>query len=153
MGRKWLILGLLIALLCATSCKDNYYIENNLHGVWQVVSVDNYSTDVITYPQGTLYYMFQRSIVALCYKHLDIPERMERNIAHFDMVTSDSIGMGDFRAYTTGEGNLVNNEEKVSVSSLRKYGIFEDYTLFHMQLSKDKMMLTSDSACIILRKY
>lgn len=153
MGRQWLILGILITLLCTTSCKENYYIESDFHGMWQVTSIDSYSTGVTTYPQGALYYMFQRSMIALCTKHLDIPGSMTRSIAHFDIVASDSIGMGDFRKHTTGEGSYVNQEEKEPVRSLNKYGIYDDYTIFHVQMSKQQLILTSDSARVVLRKY
>lgn len=149
---QYLIAGALITLLCATSCKDNYYIENDLHGVWQITSIENLSTNEITEAQGDLYYMFQRTMVMLCHKY-QTPETMSRVIAHFDFIEPDSIGMGDFRVYTTGEGNNVNDEVKVSVSSLNKFGIFQNYTTFHLQQSKQKMTLTSDYSRIELRKY
>ena len=148
----YIIVGVLTTLLCTTSCKDNYYIENELHGVWQITSVEKFSTNEITETQGNLYYMFQRSMVMLCHKY-ETPESMSRVIAHFDLIEPDSIGMGNFRVYTTGEGNNINNETKVSVKSLNKFGIFQEYTTFHLQQSKQKMTLTSDSARIELRKY
>ena len=153
MNYRLYILGVLLAILSFISCKDNYYIENDLHGMWQVTSIYDFSTDETINPKGTLYYLFQRSMVSLCYNHLDIPERIDEFIAHFDLMGSDSIGMGDFRYSTSGEGDKVNKETKVPISSLIRFGIYQDYTIFHMQQSKKKMVLTSDSACIVLRKY
>ena len=140
-------------MLSFTSCKENYYIENDLHGMWQVTSIEKLSTGEIFSPQGTLYYLFQRSMVSLCYSYLNMPERLDEFIAHFDLMGSDSIGMGDFRYGTSGEGDNVNKETKVSINSLNRFGIYQDYTIFHLQQSKKKMVLTSDSACIVFRRY
>ena len=153
MKRLLYFLGVLVFTLNAISCKDCYFIENDLHGVWQVTSVERLSTGEVAEPAGDLYYMFQRSMVMLGRRSLTVPESMVRYIAHFDFLSSDSLGMGDFRLFSTGEGSQINKEEKVPVSSLRKYGIFEDYTLFHMQLSRNKMILISDSARVVMRKY
>ena len=153
MKRLLYFLGVLVFTLNAISCKYCYFIENDLHGVWQVTSVERLSTGEVAEPAGDLYYMFQRSMVMLGRRSLTVPESMVRYIAHFDFLSSDSLGMGDFRLFSTGEGSQINKEEKVPVSSLRKYGIFEDYTLFHMQLSRNKMILISDSARVVMRKY
>ena len=153
MNCRLYILGVLIAMLSFTSCKENYYIENDLHGMWQVTSIEKLSTGEFFSPQGTLYYLFQRSMVSLCYSYLNMPERLDEFIAHFDLMGSDSIGMGDFRYSTSGEGDKVNRETKVPIDSLNRFGIYQDYTKFHLQQSKKKMVLTSDSACIVFRRY
>ena len=148
----YMVVGVLTTLLCATSCEDNYYIENDLHGVWQVTSIENLSTNEITEIPGDLYYMFQRTMVMLC-QNYETPESMSRVIAHFDFIEPDSIGMGGFRVYTTGEGANIHKENKVTIKSLNKFGIYQDYTTFHLVQSKQRMTLTSDSARIELRKY
>lgn len=135
------------------SCKDYYYIENALHGVWQVTSIERLSTGNVIKPGGRLYYMFQRSMIKLCENHLDIPEAITDYCAHFDLIAQDSIGMGHFRVSTTGEGDYVNHEEIIPLTKIQKFGFYQDYTVFHMQLSKNKLTLTSDSAQIILRRY
>ena len=152
MGYKMRILGILITMLLSfTSCEDCYYVENGLHGMWQVLSVERLATGEKNMGQGKLYYMFQRTMVSLGYND-SLPESMPSYIAHFDVV-EDSIGMGIFRHYSTGEGNNIDREVKVSLSSLRKFGIYEDFTMFHVERSKRKLILTSDSAHIVLRKY
>lgn len=153
MRKSIYILGALVSLLSMASCKKHYYIENDLHGVWQITSVEKLSTGEVNPTKGELFFMFQRTMVALCENYIDIPESMARVIAQFDLIEPDSIGMGDFRVYTTGEGDYINQETKVSISSLNKFGIYQDYTMFHLQQSKQKMTLTSDSARIVLRKY
>lgn len=152
MKRLLYIVGVLVLTLNAISCKDHYYIENDLHGVWQVTSIEKLSTGEVTEPAGDLYYMFQRSMVMLGQRST-VPGSMKRYIAHFDFVGSDSLGMGDFRNYTTGEGNYVNQESKIPLGRLHKFGLYQDYTMFHMLQSKQKLILTSDSARLILRRY
>ena len=153
MRRTLYILGILVLTLNAISCRDHYYIENDLHGVWQVTSVERLSTGEVTEPTGELYYMFQRSMVMLGHKLLEVPESMTRYIAHFDLVNEDSIGMGDFRNYTTGEGDFVNQESKIPLGSLHRFGLYQEYTMFSMQRSKQELILTSDRARVTLRKY
>lgn len=153
MKRLSYLLGILALILNVTSCKDNYFIENDLHGVWQVTSVERLSTGEVTEPAGELYYMFQRSMVMLGHKHLGVPESMTRYIAHFDFVGSDSLGMGDFRNYSTGEGNYVSQESKIPLESLHRFGLYQEYTMFHMVQFKQNLILTSDSSRVALRKY
>ncbi len=153
MKRNHYLSVILILILGLTSCKDNYYIENNLHGMWQVISVERLSTGEISESQGQLYYSFQRTMVKLGYKDTNILENMVNYIAHFDLITSDSLGMGYFRNGTTGEGDFVNIENRVPLQSLYKFGIYQDYTTFYKQQSKQELILTSDSARIVLRKY
>lgn len=147
------ILNVITIVLCLTSCKDNYYIENNLHGLWQIISVEKLATNEVIEAQGELYYAFQRNMVALCHKQINVPEVIERYIAHFDLFETDSVGMGDFRFSTSGEGDKNNQETKVPLDYLHRFGLYQDYTIFHMQQLKGKMILTSDSACIVLRMY
>ena len=71
----------------------------------------------------------------------------------FDIVASDSIKMGGFRIHSTGEGEQMNKEKEVAVESLRKFGLYQDYTTFYMEQSKQKLILTSDSALVELRRY
>ena len=140
-------------MLCFASCEDCYYVENDLHGIWQVTSVERFSTGEVTEPQGQLYYSFQRTMVMLSDVDLEVPNKLKRYIAHFDLMDSDSIVMGDFRNRTTGEGGFVNQETKISLELLQKFGLYQDYTTFHMERTKQNMILTSDSAQIVLRKY
>jgi hypothetical protein len=118
-----------------------------------VRSIERFSTGEKTEPQGTLYYLFQRSMVSLCYNYLNIPEKLTNFIAHFEQIAPDSIGMGNFRKSTSGEGDKVNREDVVPVSSLNKFGIYQDYEIFHVELSKEKLVFTSDSVRIVFRMY
>lgn len=152
-SRLYYILSVVVIVLCLTSCKDNYYIESKLHGLWQMVSIESLTTNEVIEARGEFYYAFQRSVVALCYKELNVPETIERYIAHFDLFETDSVGMGDFRKNTSGEGDKNNLETKVPLEYLHKFGLYQDYTIFHMQQSKQRLILSSDSVRILLRKY
>ena len=151
--RKLYIYGILAFMFTSVSCKDNYYIENDLHGMWQVTSVEDLSTGDVAEVKGELYYSFQRTMVMLSDVDLETPSKLTRYIAHFDLVESDSIGMGEFRNRTTGEGSLVKDEIKIPVERLHKFGIYKDYTMFHMSQSRKELILTSDRARIVLRRY
>ena len=147
------LLGMLSLMLCLTSCGEYYYIENDLHGLWQVTSVERLSTGEVAESQGQLYYSFQRTMVMLSDVDLEIPGKLKRYIAHFDFLASDSISMGDFRNRTTGERDFVLQETKIPLELLCKFGLYQDCTTFHMEQSKQRLILTSDSACVVLRKY
>ena len=154
MVRRWMYaLSLLVVMLCIISCGNHYYIENDLHGMWQVSSVEDLMTDEVFDAKGELYYMFQRSMVLLYYKQQYANSGNERYISHVDVVGEDSLRIGYFRVYTTGEGDLVNQEVKVSLDRLRKFGLYDEYTTFRMDYTKQKLILASDSARIVLRRY
>lgn len=144
------ILSLLVFLLCFYACKDNYYIEHELHGMWQVTSIERLNTDQTSeIYDGHLYYFFQRSMVMLGQKMTNDTGMTDFYKSHFEVIGSDSIRMGDFRYAPT----YANSEDKASLRDLRKFGLFQDYTTFYMEQSSHKLILTSDSARIELRKY
>lgn len=154
MKRLLYFVGVLVLTLNAISCKDHYYIENDLHGVWQVTSIEKLSTGEVMLARGKLYYSFQRTMVMLGYKHSNVPEEgMENYISHFDFITQDSIGMGFFRVSTSGENGKDAYEQKIPLEALHKFGIYQDCTTFYMELSKQNLILTSDSARIVFRRY
>lgn len=146
--RKYLyLLGILTFTLGFISCRDCYYVENDLHGIWQVTSIENKISGEIVNPHGVLYYSFQRSMVKLGFKYLDIPEGMVNYISHFDFLTPDSIGMGEFVFYSTKE------DVKVPIDSLHKFGIFQDYTIFGVEYNKHILKLSSEKSLVVLRRY
>lgn len=147
------LIHILFVLLCLSSCKDCYYVENDLHGIWQVMSIEKFPEGKVTEARGQLYYMFQRTMVQLGYKPLNSSKSMKHYISHIDFIGQESLGMGGFRARTTGEGDYVNKESKIPLDSLRRFGLYNDYTTFYMEQSKQNLILISDSARIVLRRY
>ena len=136
-----------LIMLCLSSCRDCYYIENDLHGIWQVTSIVNRGTGEVIDPQGLLYYSFQRSMVKLGYKQSSMPESMVNYISNFDIIAQDSIGMGGF-VYSS-----VKEDRIVPLDSLRRFGLFQEYTVFGVDNNKHELKLLSDSSLIELRKY
>ena len=86
MKKQLYILLLFVFMLCFAACKDCYFVENDLHGLWQVTSITPKSSGDVIDPQGTLYYSFQRSMVKLGYKNPDIPESMVYYVSCFDFL-------------------------------------------------------------------
>ena len=131
-----------------TSCQEYSYIENELHGFWQVIQVENTLTGESSETKGDLYYSFQRSMVMLNYKSPTKPsgQMMTQYITTFDLST-DSITMGDFRIN-------MEYDKKVDLEALHKFGIYDEYTTFAWNIEKKHtLILTSDKARITLRKY
>lgn len=136
---------LVIWVLC--SC-ESYLINGDLDGFWQVQTVEHLETGKITEGNNKFFYSFQRHIVQLTKHYSNGAAVLEAQYhAGFEW-KNDSIGMGDFRVY-----DLYGCKKKAPASELKKFGLYQDYTMFHMQMSKQQLVLTSDSARIILRKY
>ena len=91
---------LFFVVLCHVACQENYYIENELHGLWQVTRVEDKTTGESTEAQGELYYSFQRNMVILGYNAPDKPTGlMMTQYASEFYLNSDSLEIGDFRIY------------------------------------------------------
>lgn len=145
------ILNLLIvftALLCHTSCQKYSYIENELHGLWQVMSVEDKTTGEITEAQGELYYSFQRNMVIVGYNTPSKPTglMMTQYISEFNL-KEDSIEINNFLDYP-------KCEYKAPLQALKKFGIHDEYTTFWIDHPKKSVLiLESDQARVTLRKY
>lgn len=138
----------LIILLCHTSCRKYSYIENELHGLWQVTSVEDKTTGEVTEAQGELYYSFQRNMVIVGYNSPNKPTglMMTQYISDF-LLEDDSIQINNFRIYQ-------EYEKRAPSEALRKFGIHDEYTTFHIERSKKGLMtLDSDKARVELFRY
>lgn len=141
------LLTYLFALMLA-SC-ESYLINGDLDGFWQVQTIERLETGEIVQCNNEVYYAFQRHLVQLTqYSSTHVMGQMAtRYHASFNW-EGDSISMGDFREY-----DLNGSKKKAPLSVLRKFGLYQEYTTFHIDLSKESLILTSDSARICLRKY
>lgn len=139
---------ILIVLLCLISCQKYSYIENELHGLWQVISVEDKTTGEITEAQSELYYSFQRNMVIVSYNSPNKPTglMMTQYISDFHL-DGDSIQMDNFRIYQ-------EYEKKAPQKALKKFGIHDEHTTFHIEKTKEgRMAFESDKARVELRKY
>ena len=143
------ILFIVILLLGNISCQKSSYIENEMHGIWQVNSIKELTTNNTTQAKGDLYFSFQRNMVILGCRTESKPLGLaiaEQYVSEFDL-TSDSIRMGDFRIY-------MEYENKAPLQHLHKFGIYDEYTTFHMERpTKNSLILSSRKARITMRKY
>lgn len=147
--KKQTIFLMVISLICYSSCKENSYIENEMHGLWQVSTIEEFVTGEIIQGEGNLYFSFQRNMMILGYRNESKPigtGLSGQYICEFDLM-GDSIRMGDFR----NRGNL---ESKVPLKNLHRFGIYDEYTTFAIERpNRSLLVLKSDKAHITMRKY
>lgn len=130
------------------SC-ESYLINGDLDGFWQAQTIEKLETSEITHCNNEVFYAFQRHLVQLTQigpSHV-MGQMGARYHANFDWA-NDSISIGDFHEY-----DLYGSKKQVPLSELKKFGIFQNHTTFHIELSKNRLTLTSDSARIVFRKY
>lgn len=150
----YLKLHIFLICICTVSCQKSSYIENELHGLWQVTKVEEKNTGRTIQPQGDTYYSFQRNMVMLGYKS---PNRPTGVIAIGETTTTyyvsdfylenNSIQMGDFRIY-------MYYDKKAPANMLTKFGIYDDHTTFAIERpNKNALIFESDKARITMRKY
>lgn len=148
MNRIHTTLLILLTLYCCTSCQEYSYIENELHGLWQVTSVEDKTTNMITQAQGELYYSFQRNMVIVGYNSPSKPTgmMMTQYTSNF-FLNGDTIEINDFRIYQ-------EYETKAPLQALKKFGIHGEHTIFTIERpKKSALILDSDKARVVLRKY
>ncbi len=143
------ILTVSFALILLFSSCESYLINGDLDGFWQVQEIEQLETGDIVQCNNEFFYAFQRHIVQLTkYPPTHVMGQMgTRYHACFDW-QGDSISMGDFREY-----DLDGSKKKAPLSELKRFGLYQEYTTFHIILSKETLTLTSDSTRISLRKY
>ena len=138
-----------VLLLANIACQKNSYVENEIHGFWQVHTIEELTTNNITQAKGNLYFSFQRNTVILGHRTESKPLGLaltEQYISEFDL-TNDSIRMGDFRIY-------MEYENKATLQDLYKFGIYDEYTTFYIESpTKNSIILSSKKARITMRKY
>ncbi len=147
-SQRYRLIILLIATLITSSC-ENYLINGDLDGFWQVKSIENKQVGDTTYCNGEFYYSFQRELVLVSYVSPDIPtgQIKENYIAYFTH-ENDSIAMTDFRIYLDREGT------QAPLSKLEKFGIYDTYSNFYVEkLNKKNLILSSDMSRIVLQKH
>lgn len=148
MKKAYTILALTLVLLCHTSCQEYSYIENELHGLWQVTSVENKMDNETTEAQGDLYYSFQRNMVIVGYNSPSKPtgSMMTQYISDF-YLDNDTIEIGNFRVFE-------EYDKKVPVQALKRFGIHEEHTTFAIKRPKKNVMtFESDKAYVTMRRY
>lgn len=146
--KKINILLFTIITLLHSSCQEYSYIENELHGLWQITTVEDKATAEITEAQGELYYSFQRNMVVVSYNSPTKPTGLMMTQYNSDfLLEGDSIHINDFRIYQ-------EYDKKAPLQALKKFGIHGEHTTFHIERPNRKcMILESEQARVALLKY
>lgn len=135
-------------LLFYTACQKYSYIEHDLHGLWQVTTVEDKMTGEITEAEGDLFYSFQRNMVIVSYNVPSKPtgQMMTQYISDF-ILQDDSIQINNFRIY-------LEYDKKAPLEMLQKFGIHAEHTTFVVDKAKKGIMtLESDKARVELQRY
>lgn len=140
---------ILILVLTNISC-ESHLINGDLDGFWQVQTIEYIDTEEVISGNNELFYAFQRHIVQLT-RHTEthvMGQMGPRYHAEFSW-QDDSITFGEFREY-----DLYGCKNKVQPDILKKFGIFQECSTFHVEnLNQTSLILTSEEARIKLRKY
>ena len=134
------ILPTILALLCC-ACQEYSYKETELHGMWQVISVEDKATGELVEAEGDRYYIFQRHMAQVGYlaPNTGSTGGMRKYACEFS-IDNDSIYMGPFHAAPS--------------TFLQQFGIYDTHTTFAIDKEKrNKLIFTSDKACISMRRY
>lgn len=146
--KKIITLLIVIITLLHTSCQEYSYVENELHGLWQITTVEDKTTAEVSNPKGDLYYSFQRNMVVVSYNSPTKPtgQMMTQYNSDF-LLEGDSIHINDFRLYQ-------EYGKKAPLQALKKFGIHGEHTTFHIERPNRKsMILDSEQARVTLLKY
>lgn len=134
-------------IILLTSC-EYYYTDDLFNGFWQVTNIEHRSSGNTFHPDGETYYAFQRHIIQL--SHIgDDKVAGDEPTCYLSYFThkGDSLHAGPFRVYH--EEDII-----VPLTELKKFGIYNQETKFRIEETKNnRLILTSDSATITLRKY
>lgn len=136
-----------LLIIQLTSC-EYYYTDELFNGFWQVTNIEHRSSGNMFNPDGEAYYAFQRHMIQL--SHIDADKIAgDEPTCYLSYFTheGDSLHTGIFRVYH--EEDLI-----APLTELKKFGIYNQETSFMIEETKNnRIILTSDSATITLRKY
>ena len=130
---------------------DNYLINGQLDGIWQLQTIERNNPDTIISNQGDLFYSFQRHTV-LVGDYINPDElvgqlKTEQYDCLFERI-GDSIMMQEFQLY------YMRENQPYDTTKLKKFGLYEKKNAFHIEeLTIKRLILRSDSALLTMRRY
>ena len=142
---------LILILFASFAACDNYLINGQLDGMWQLQTIERQVPDTIIRNEGDLFYSFQRHTVLV--GDYNNPNELighlknEQYDCMFECI-GDSIIMDEFHLYYKRE------HLSYDTTRLKRFGLYEKKNSFHIEkLTSKHLMLRSDSALLTLRKY
>ena len=130
---------------------DNYLINGQLDGIWQLQTIERNNPDTIISNQGDIFYSFQRHTV-LVGDYINPGElvgqlKTEQYDCLFERI-GDSIMMQEFQLY------YMRENQPYDTTKLKKFGLYEKKNAFHIEeLTIKRLILRSDSALLTMRRY
>ena len=150
MKRRFYHILTFIIISSFTAC-DNYIINGQLDGIWQLQTIERNNPDTIISNEGDLFYSFQRHTV-LVGDYINPGEHVgqlktEQYDCLFERI-GDSIMMQEFQLY------YMRENQPYDTTKLKKFGLYEKKNAFRIEeLTIKRLRLRSDSALLTMRKY
>lgn len=150
MKRRFYHILTFIIISSFTAC-DNYLINGQLDGIWQLQTIERNNPDTIISNEGDLFYSFQRHTV-LVGDYINPGEHVgqlktEQYDCLFERI-GDSIMMQEFQLY------YMRENQPYDTTKLKKFGLYEKKNAFRIEeLTIKRLRLRSDSALLTMRKY
>ena len=150
MKRRFYHILTFIIISSFTAC-DNYLINGQLDGIWQLQTIERNNPDTIISNEGDLFYSFQRHTV-LVGDYINPGEHVgqlktEQYDCLFERI-GDSIMMQEFQLY------YMRENQPYDTTKLKKFGLYEKKNAFRIEeLTIKCLRLRSDSALLTMRKY
>ena len=142
---------LALAIIIAFTACDNYLINGQLDGIWQLQTIERNNPDTIIRNKGDLFYSFQRHTILIgdYNEPNDIIGQLknEQYDCLFERI-GDSIMMEEFQRY------YIENNDTPSLTTLKRFGLYEKKNTFLIEeLTIKRLVLRSDSAVLTMRRY
>ena len=142
---------LALAIIIAFTACDNYLINGQLDGIWQLQTIERNNPDTIIRNKGDLFYSFQRHTILIgdYNEPNDIIGQLknEQYDCLFERI-GDSIMMEEFQRY------YIENNDTPSLTTLKRFGLYEKKNAFNIEeITIKRLVLRSDSALLTMRRY
>lgn len=142
---------LTLTLIASLISCENYLINGQLDGIWQLQTIERNNPDTIIRNQGDLFYSIQRHTILV--GDYNNPSELvgqlksEQYDCLFERI-GDSIKMDEFQLYYQREN------EPYDTTRLKRFGLYEKKNTFLIEeLTIKRLVLRSDSAVLTMRRY
>ncbi len=142
---------LTLTLIASLISCENYLINGQLDGIWQLQTIERNNPDTIIRNQGDLFYSIQRHTILV--GDYNNPSELvgqlksEQYDCLFERI-GDSIKMDEFQLYYQREN------EPYDTTRLKRFGLYEKKNTFLIEeLTIKRLVLRSDSALLTMRRY
>lgn len=126
-----IFISLVTLMLCVAGCRKGD-INGDLDGQWQIMDLERVGEGKVLHPERTYYCLYLHTV---------------------NLTKAGGGGIGGNMIYEEGK-RLTLDFPGANVDRLYDWGIYERTTTFKIEhLSSEKMVLKSDEAIIVFRKF